>query len=242
MFHVAAEEHRPRLVILSGDAGVGKTRLGSEFYNYIDGLSAPVLWHRGRCLAYGDGVAFSALTAAVRGRIGASEDDAETIIRTKLGEHLEKYVPDLVERAWLLPSLASLLGLPGAGGLAREDLFSAWLTWFERLSRSEDESIVWVVDDAHYADDGLLDFIEHLSTVAQAPMLIVLLARPELLGRRPQLAALRRASVIGLETLRRPTSGRCSTASWRACRVRCATHSSSGPRETRCSRSKPCGP
>ncbi|MDT4922246.1 MAG: hypothetical protein QOI15_3148, partial [Pseudonocardiales bacterium] len=72
MFHVAAEEHRPRLVILSGDAGVGKTRLSWELENYIDGLSATVLWHRGRCLAYGDGVAFSALTAAVRGRIGAA--------------------------------------------------------------------------------------------------------------------------------------------------------------------------
>ncbi len=207
MFHVAAEEHRPRLVILSGDAGVGKTRLGLEFYNYIDGLSAAVLWHRGRCLAYGDGVAFSALTAAVRGRIGAGEEDTEAVTRAKLNEHLEKYVPDPVERAWLLPSLASLLGLPGAGGLSREDLFSAWLTWFERLSRSEDESIVWVVDDAHYADDGLLDFIEHLSTVAQAPMLIVLLARAELLGRRSELAALRRASVIGLETLSRTDIG-----------------------------------
>jgi class 3 adenylate cyclase/tetratricopeptide (TPR) repeat protein len=203
MFHVAAEEHRPRLVVLSGDAGVGKTRLGWELENYIDGLSATVLWHRGRCLAYGDGVAFSALTAAVRGRIGATEDDSESTTRAKLTASLENYVPDDAERARLLPALTNLLGLTGASGLTRADLFSAWLSWFERLSRSEDESIAWVVDDAHYADDGLLDFIEHLSTVAQAPMLIVLLARPELLARRPALAALRRANVVGLETLSR---------------------------------------
>jgi class 3 adenylate cyclase/tetratricopeptide (TPR) repeat protein len=204
MFHVAAEEARPRLVVLSGDAGVGKTRLSWELENYIDGLSATVLWHRGRCLAYGDGVAFSALNAAVRGRIGASEDDTEATTREKLGRSLETYVPDDVERGRLLPALANLLGLGGTSGLTRADLFSAWLTWFERLSRTEDESVVWVVDDAHYADDGLLDFIEHLSTVAQAPMLVVLLARPELLTRRPTLAALRRANVVGLETLSRP--------------------------------------
>jgi tetratricopeptide (TPR) repeat protein len=203
MFHVAAEEGRPRLVMLSGDAGVGKTRLSWELENYIDGLSATVLWHRGRCLAYGDGVAFSALNSAVRGRIGAAEDDTETATREKLTQSLETFVPDPAERAWLAPALASLLGLAGSAKMTREDLFSAWLTWFERLSRSEDESVVWIVDDAHYADDGLLDFIEHLSTVAQAPLLVVLLARPELLTRRPTLAALRRANVVGLETLSR---------------------------------------
>src|SRR5207245_1551811 len=62
-------------------------------------------------------------------------------------------------------------------------------------------------DDAHYADDGLLDFVEHLSTVASAPMLIVLLSRPELLSRRPTLAALRRANVVGLEALSRAHLG-----------------------------------
>ncbi|MDT4917840.1 MAG: hypothetical protein QOH89_2540 [Pseudonocardiales bacterium] len=204
MFHVAAEEHRPRLVVLSGDAGVGKTRLGWELENYIDGLSASVLWHRGRCLAYGDGVAFSALTAAVRGRIGASEDDPDSTVRSKLDGSLAHYLPDELQRARLLPALLNLLGLPGAPtGLSRSELFSAWLAWFERLSHSEGDPVVWVVDDAHYADDGLLDFVEHLATVAQVPLFIVLLARAELLARRPTLAALRRATVIGLETLSR---------------------------------------
>ncbi len=204
MFHVAAEEHRPRLVVLSGDAGVGKSRLGRELENYLDGLSAGVLWHSGRCLAYGDGVAFSALNAAVRGRIGASDDDTEATTREKLARSLELYVPDPAERAWLTPPLAGLLGLGDGTGLTREDLFSAWLAWFECLSGPEAEAVVWVVDDVHYADDGLLDFVEHVATVAQAPILIVLLARPELLVRRPGLAALRRANVIGLETLSRP--------------------------------------
>ena len=204
MFHVAAEESRPRIVVLSGDAGVGKTRLGWELENYIDGLSATVLWHRGRCLAYGDGVAFSALTSAVRGRIGASEDDPESVVRDKLSASLDQYLPNELERARVLPAMISLLGLSGApSGLTRPELFSAWLTWFERLSQRAGDPVVWVVDDAHYADDGLLDFVEHLATVAQVPLLLVLLARPELLARRSNLAALRRSTVIGLETLSR---------------------------------------
>ena len=93
---------------------------------------------------------------------------------------------------------------PGrADELTRSDLFSAWLSWFERLSRCDGDPVVWIVDDAHHADDGLLDFVEHLSTVAQAPILVVLIARPELLTRRPTLAALRRANVISLERLSR---------------------------------------
>ena len=203
MFHVAAEEGRPRLVILTGDAGVGKTRLSWELENYLDGLSATVLWHRGRCLAYGDGVGFSALTSAVRGRIGAGEDEAEASTRSKLSESLETYVPDASERARLYPAMASLLGFGASHGMTREELFSAWLTWFERLSGPDGDPVVWVIDDAHYADDGLLDFLEHVSTVAQVGLLIVLLARADLLARRPELAALRRANVVGLETLSR---------------------------------------
>jgi class 3 adenylate cyclase/tetratricopeptide (TPR) repeat protein len=203
VFHGVAEQHRPRLVLLSGDAGVGKTRLSWELERYLDGLTVDVLWHRGRCPAYGDGIAFSALTSAVRARIGSTEHDDENATREKLVTALEKYVPDVDEREWLEPALAGVLGLPTAGARSQADLFAAWLTWFERLSSQGLEPVVWVIDDAHHADDALLDFVEHVSTVAQAALLVVVLARPELLQRRPGLALLRRASVIGVENLTR---------------------------------------
>src|SRR4051812_21126535 len=56
LFHAAAERRAPRMVVVSGPAGVGKSRLGWEFEKYIDGLAETMWWHRGRCLSYGDGV------------------------------------------------------------------------------------------------------------------------------------------------------------------------------------------
>ncbi|MDQ6851656.1 MAG: AAA family ATPase [Actinomycetota bacterium] len=205
LFHAAVEEVRPQLVVVSGEAGLGKSRLAREFENYVDGLSATVLWHTGRCPAYGDGVAFSALSTAVRGRIDASDDDAEAVVRDKLAASLAHYVPDPGERDWLQLRLAGLLGLASSEitGVSREELFSAWLTWFERLHAAGNEPIVWVVDDVQHADEGLLDFVEHLVTASRSPLLVVLLARPELVTRRSSLVAHPRATVVGLSPLSR---------------------------------------
>ena len=75
LFHAAAGRRVPRLVLISGPAGVGKSRLGWEFEKYADGLAEEVWWHRGRCLSYGDGVAFWALAEIVRQRLGIAEED-----------------------------------------------------------------------------------------------------------------------------------------------------------------------
>ena len=66
LFHSTEESRRPKLVVLDAEAGMGKSRLAWELEKYVDGLAALVKWHRGRCLSYGDGVAFWALAEAIR--------------------------------------------------------------------------------------------------------------------------------------------------------------------------------
>ena len=165
----------------------------------VDGLTASTWWHRGRCLSYGDGVAFWALAEAIRARFGLVEADTGDIVTERLDSGLADYVTDAGERDWLRPRLAVLLGAGAGASFAREDLFAAWTAFLERLA-GDDASVVLVLDDAQHADDGLLDFLDHLLATARAPVFVLALARPELLARRPALGG-RRATIVRLEPL-----------------------------------------
>jgi class 3 adenylate cyclase len=84
LFHAAAERRVPRMMLVLGPAGVGKSRLGWEFRKYIDGLAEQVWWHRGRCPSYGDGVAFWALAEIVRQRLGIAEEDPADVAEPRI--------------------------------------------------------------------------------------------------------------------------------------------------------------
>jgi len=199
LFHSTQESMRPRLVVIDAEPGVGKSRLAWEFEKYVDGLTATVRWHRGRCLSYGEGVAFWALAEALRPRLGLTEADSGETVTAALEARLEEFVPQPDERDWLRPRLAALIGGGQGAGFAREDLFAAWTTLFERLADGE-SAVVLVIDDAQHADAGLLDFLDSMLATARAPIFVLALARPELLARRPELGG-RRASVVRLDPL-----------------------------------------
>ena len=204
LFHAAADRRVPRLVLVSGPAGVGKSRLGWEFEKYADGLAAQVWWHRGRCLSYGEGVAFWALAGIVRQRLGIAEEDPPGVAVGKLTEGLDRYVPDRDERPYIGVRLGRLLGVAFAGDsggpLSREELFAGWRTFFERLAGVR--PVVLVVEDAQYADAGLLDFLDHLiDWTRDLPVYVLVLARPELGQARPGFGTGRNRTALTLDPL-----------------------------------------
>jgi len=188
LFHATAREQRARLVSITGIAGIGKSRLAWELEKYLDGLVEPVYWHQGRSPAYGEGLAFWALGEMIRGRAAIAESDDASTAREKLRASVATYVPDAEERDWIERRLAVLLGLEPAVPGGAEELFAAWRTLFERIA--ERGTTVLVFEDVHWADAALLEFVEQLvARVRNRPLLVVTLARPELLERRPTWGA-----------------------------------------------------
>jgi class 3 adenylate cyclase/tetratricopeptide (TPR) repeat protein len=188
LFHICADEGRAQLVSVTGIAGIGKSRLAWEFYKYFDGLSQLVYWHRGRCLAYGEGVTYWALADMVRMRCRIAEDDPSETASQKLRAALDEHVLDAEERRFVEPRLAQLLGLGEQESRERQDLFAAWRLFFERLA--ETYPTVLAFEDMQWADASLLDFVEYLLEWSRdKPLYVVTLARPELLERRPTWGA-----------------------------------------------------
>jgi class 3 adenylate cyclase len=204
LFHAAADRQVPRLVLISGPAGVGKSRLGWEFEKYADGLAVEIWWHRGRCLSYGEGVVFWALAEIVRQRLGIAEEDPAQTAAAKLATGLDQLVADPAERTYIGARLSRLLGVAVAGDdgatLGREELFAGWRLFLERLAAVR--PVVLLIEDAQHADSGLLDFLDHLiDWTRDLPIYVLIFARPELGQARPGCGTGRNRSTLTLDPL-----------------------------------------
>jgi class 3 adenylate cyclase/tetratricopeptide (TPR) repeat protein len=204
LFHACSEERKAHLVSITGIAGIGKSRLAWEFYKYFDGIAETVYWHRGRCLAYGEGVTYWALADMVRMRCQIAEDDQPSVALDKLRATLSEQLLDEEERRFVEPALAQLLGAGEGEDADRQELFAAWRLFFERLS--DTYPVVLVFEDLQWADASLLDFIEYLLEWSRSHRLYVItLARPELVEQRQTWGAGQRSfTSIYLEPLGEP--------------------------------------
>ena len=179
-------EQTAQLVTLVGVPGIGKSRLVVELFQALDNDPELFWWRQGRSLPYGESQSFWALGEIVKAQAGILETDDARAAETKLAATLADLVPDAEERRWVESHLRPLVGVAGAAdesGDRRAETFSAWRRVLEALA--EQRPLVLVFEDLHWADDGLLDFVDHLAEwVAGVPMLLVATARPELLDRR----------------------------------------------------------
>ena len=120
----------------------------------------------------------------VRMRAGIAESEDAASTRAKLGAAIAEFVSSPEERRWIEPRLTHLLGLDDAPPGQREELFSAWRTFFERIA--ERGPVVMVFEDMQWADPGLIDFVESiLEWSRNVPILVLTFARPEFSERRP---------------------------------------------------------
>jgi hypothetical protein len=202
LFHATAEDKRARLVLVAGDPGIGKSRLAWEFEKYLDAIKSHwAFWMRGRCLSYGQGVAGRVVAEMVRSLLRVTDNDDESTVSSALDERLQRHVHDETVREVLRPRLESLLGLSDRA-FEQADMFASWRGFFEALTHDDDGSVVTlVVEDLQWADDAFLDFLDYLLESAQAPIMVLAMARPEITTRRAGIGVGRRATTVFLDPL-----------------------------------------
>jgi class 3 adenylate cyclase/tetratricopeptide (TPR) repeat protein len=181
------EDRSPQLVTLVGVPGIGKTRLVFELFQAVEADPELIYWRQGGSLPYGEGVSFWALGEMVKAHAGILETDSHEETDKKLRQAIETAVEDAKDAAWVVGHLRPVVGIAGdveSFAAQRAEAFAAWRRFFESLA--EDRPLVLVFEDLHWADEGLLDFIDHLIDWAvDVPILVVCTARPELLSLRP---------------------------------------------------------
>jgi class 3 adenylate cyclase/tetratricopeptide (TPR) repeat protein len=195
----AVGERRPHLVTVVGPPGIGKSRLVREITNSIGERGGRAV--RGRCLPYETRAVYGAFSQQVKQIAGVFEHDPPETAREKLARAVAALVPEQ-EAPELTRYLSLLLGLGVDEPVdQRVLLFFAARRFIERLA--SEQPTLFVFEDVHWADGGELDLLEYLGThVREASALLLALARPELLDRRPTWGSgLGAQTTISLEPL-----------------------------------------
>ena len=171
IYRTVLQDREPHLVTILGDAGVGKTRLMRELWEWFAGRSPEPFRRTGRCLSYGQGITYWPLAEVLKEHFGILESDPADAVVDALGDR---------------PFLGVTLGLSPPGDLhpmaARERLHDSWVEFMQDIA--QERPTVLLVEDLHWAEDDLCDLLEALVGQVSAPLLLLTTARPELLDRR----------------------------------------------------------
>jgi tetratricopeptide (TPR) repeat protein len=158
----AFAEDALQLVAVLGEPGVGKSRLVRELAGFVDARPELVAWRRGHCLSYGEAVGFWALGEIIKAQAGILESDDPREVAAKLDTAVRAVAGDASEREWLKARLAPLVGLAtvGEAPAGRDESLVAWRRFLHLVAGQS--PLILVIEDLHWADPALLDFLEQL--------------------------------------------------------------------------------
>jgi class 3 adenylate cyclase/tetratricopeptide (TPR) repeat protein len=175
-FREAVEERICHLFTVLGVAGVGKSRLVDEFIDSLGGQAQVAI---GRCLAYGHGITYWPVAEAIRHGAGIAEDETSEATAARLREVLAAE-PEAERIAAIVGGLLGIEDSPSAP----DEIFWAIRKTFEALARRQ--PLVLVFDDVHWGEPTFLDLVDHIADwTRDAPILLIVMARAELLEKRP---------------------------------------------------------
>src|SRR2546421_78167 len=178
----AVSERRPALVSVIAPAGVGKTRLVEEFMSWLPSLAPDAIVATAQCLPYGQQLTYWPMRQVIFTLTNTTEDTPPSQVREAIGTWLRDVGVENADRDARL--LAATIGEAGTEGVDKDLLFAAWRSAIEATARRH--PLVIVFEDLHWSSDSLLDLAQFvMQPRGDAAVLMIVLARPELLDRRP---------------------------------------------------------
>jgi class 3 adenylate cyclase/tetratricopeptide (TPR) repeat protein len=200
LFEKSMSSASPQTVLVTGEAGIGKSRLLSELARRLDARPDMLAqWRQARCGPFDEGSGLWPLAQILREHAGVVAGDDDVVVKAKL----ERSVPATLDEPWLQQRLLALLGSGGAWA-SREENFAAWARFIDSMARAH--PTVLVVEDIQWASSTMAEFLQYLfETVDDVPLLTILTGRPELLddvmGQRPPIAGDRPRMTMELHPL-----------------------------------------
>lgn len=176
---------RGHILVLSGDTGIGKTRLVQELRRLC---SPETQWLQGRCLSYGSTIPYWPLVEALRGWLGVAAGESEIALRTRLRARLMTVLGDDAQK--LMPTFATLLGIhQDEATPAATDVAAGLREWIAALARIG--PVALSIDDAHWADPATAAAIGgFFRATDREPLTVVLTLRTDIMEEGRALRAL----------------------------------------------------